>query len=100
MTMKVTPLQHFQISEVRATQAALERISNIGALLTIAQRHANSEWMNMPPEMQQANRIALTEGGRLLSLQTLSDGGCVWVISGADRTQARVCLPAEIALIN
>ena len=66
----------------------------------LAQRHANGEWMNMPPEMQQANRIALTEGGRLLSLQTLSDGGCVWVISGADRTQARVCLPAEIALIN
>jgi hypothetical protein len=75
-----------------AAQALLE--ANAVEALTLIARHATGDWGDLSPGDGDANEAALLDGDRLLSAYDL-DGGRLWVITEADRSQTTLLLPDD-----
>jgi hypothetical protein len=79
-----------------ATPAALDALVATNTHpLTLLRRHATGDWGDLCAEDQEANRLALALGGRVLSAYTLPSGERVWVITEADRSATTILCPED-----
>lgn len=58
-------------------------------------RHMRGDWGEVDQDDAALNNIALTNGGRLLSAYTSTDGKRFWIITEADRSATTILLPEE-----
>ena len=77
-----------------ATPAALGTVSQ-SDIVAALRRHASGDWGDVDPDDRAANDLALTSGGRLLSVYELVNGITFWVITEADRSVTTVLLPDD-----
>ena len=82
------------LGRIVATPAALGAVSHpdIAAAL---RRHASGDWGDVDPDDRAANDLALTSGGRLLSVYQSATGTTFWVLTEADRSVTTVLLPDD-----
>jgi hypothetical protein len=93
----------FPLGQVVATPGALEASRHPGQFLALLARHVRGDWGCVDPEDAEANRLALTQGDRLLSAYPIdpekpSKGfgeNCLWIITEADRSVTTILLPEE-----
>lgn len=84
----------FPLGRILATpgvQAGIPEPDKFEALL----RHASDDWGTLCREDEEANRLALTEGGRLFSVYHSKEGRKFWIITEADRSATTLLLPEE-----
>jgi len=62
---------------------------------TLLCRHEAGDWGILSAADVAANDAALRDDDRLLSAYLLPDGGKVWIITEADRSQTTILLPEE-----
>lgn len=81
---------------VRGTPGAVKAMAEAKANgYTLLFRHVTGDWGEMDEEDQQANRLAVEEGGRVFSTYHLSTGIKIWIITEADRSMTTFLLPEE-----
>jgi hypothetical protein len=94
--MFTRPTARFDLGRLAVTPAALDALASTGTHpLTLLRRHATGDWGDLCPEDQEANRLALALGGRVLSAYTLADDIRIWVITEADRSATTLLLPED-----
>jgi hypothetical protein len=84
----------FPLGRILATpgiQASLSDDEKLECLF----RHASGDWGTLCPEDDEANRLALMEGGRLFSVYFSNEGQKFWIITEADRSATTFLLPEE-----
>lgn len=64
-------------------------------MMQALRRHARGDWGEVCGEDREANRRALIDGTRLLSVYQSKDGVKFWIITDADRSATTVLLPSE-----
>ncbi len=79
------------LGQIVATPGALALGVDFRPLLL---RHQLGDWGRIPPEDQQANRRAVEEGTRVLSVYP-TERGVLWIITEANRSSTCVLLPEE-----
>lgn len=77
-----------------ATPAVLGTVSQPDIVAAL-RRHAAGDWGDVDPDDRAANDLALTSGGRLLSVYESVNGITFWVITEADRSVTTVLLPDD-----
>ena len=82
------------LGQIVATPAALGTVSQPDIVAAL-RRHASGDWGDVDPDDRAANDLALTSGGRLLSVYELVNGITFWVITEADRSVTTVLLPDD-----
>jgi hypothetical protein len=86
----------FELGRVVATPGALEALERSsqrpGEFLM---KHARGEWGDLDEHDAEANRIAVREGGRIVSSYKTRLGDRLWVITEADRSSTCLLLPEE-----
>ena len=82
------------LGHIVATPAALGAVSQPDIVAAL-RRHAVGDWGDVDPDDRAANDLALTSGGRLLSVYELVNGITFWVITEADRSVTTVLLPDD-----
>jgi hypothetical protein len=93
-TTNTRPL--FALGVVCATPAALEVLHTWNFTFTdLVTRHVTGDWGKISAEDTARNEMALTHGGRLLSVYLLPDQTVIWVITEADRSATTLLLPEE-----
>ena len=93
----------FPLGQVVATPGALEASSGPLHFLALLARHAHGDWGCVDPEDAEINRLAVTEGDRILSAYPIDAAkpckgwgdNCLWVITEADRSVTTILLPEE-----
>ena len=93
----------FPLGRVVATPAALEASSGSLQFLALLARHARGDWGCIDPEDAETNRLAVTEGDRILSAYPIDPNkpcagfgaNCLWIITEADRSVTTILLPEE-----
>lgn len=84
------------LGRLAATPAALDALTATNTHpLTLLRRHATGDWGELCPEDQEANRLAVALGGRVLSAYTLADRVRIWIITEADRSATTLLLPED-----
>ncbi len=84
----------FPLGATYATRRASEELSPAEIQVGLA-RHASGDWGDVCDEDRQANKEALTTGGRLFSVYYGSKRRRFWIITEADRSSTTVLLPEE-----
>jgi hypothetical protein len=83
-----------ELGRLVATPAALEALASTNTHpLTLLRRHAFGDWGLVCAEDQEANRLALALGERVLSAYELPNGQRVWLITERDRSATTILLP-------
>jgi hypothetical protein len=86
----------FELGKVVATPGALEALGRSAQrpdeFLT---KHVRGEWGDIDEHDAEANRIAVREGGRILSSYKTRLGDKFWVITEADQSSTCLLLPEE-----
>ncbi len=86
----------FELGLLAATPGALATCA--AALVSprrLLARHWSGDWGDIAPGDAGLNEDALHDGARLLSVYHLQGGGCVWIITEADRHATTLLTPAE-----
>lgn len=86
----------FQLGQLVATPGALQLLKqhNIVPMQLIA-RHRSGDWGDIDPADAKANADALRFGARILSSYRLANGGKIWIITEAGRSDTTILLPSE-----
>ena len=58
-------------------------------------RHASGDWGDVGDADRRENELSLTQGFRLLSAYTLSNGTKLWIITEADRSATTLPFPSK-----
>ena len=88
-----TPL--FPLGTTVATPGALDLLDRAGAnASTYLARHQSGDFGMICSEDEQANHVAILQGGRILSAYNIS-GEKLWVITEAGRSVTTLLLPSE-----
>lgn len=60
-------------------------------------RHVTADWSELDDELRDANKQAMIEGGRIVSVFSIVDSPVekVWLITEADRSSTKIMLPDE-----
>ena len=91
----------FDPGELVATPGALAALQAAGAAATdLIDRHSRGDWGELNPIDAQSNEVDIKDGGKIMSVYTLSTGVTLWVITDAiDRSGRReattILLPEE-----
>lgn len=93
----------FPLGQVVATPGAIEASSGPLHFLALLSRHASGDWGCVDPEDAETNRLAVSEGDRVLSAYPIDPAkpckgwgdNCLWVITEADRSVTTILLPEE-----
>ena len=64
-------------------------------LLSLLRRHLSGDWGDLGASDRDANRDALTHGGRILSAYDVAGRSRVWIITEGDRSSTCILLPDE-----
>jgi hypothetical protein len=90
------PEPRFPLGQVVATPAALDALLAAGQTPDefIARHHAG-DWGEVGDDDRQSNNESVDDGGRLLSVYTLTTGVKLRVISEADRSATTLLLPED-----
>jgi hypothetical protein len=89
-----TPL--FPLGRVVATAQAHHTLEKNGiALEQLVGRHQRGDWGNLASYESRWNREALDTGGKLMSVYRLDDQSIIWVVTAADHSMTRVCVPID-----
>jgi hypothetical protein len=83
----------FDLGRILITPAALSALIHTDVLAAL-RRHQVGEWGEVCPEDARANRRAIMEGSRLVSVYH-SNGVKFWIITEADRSVSTVLLPED-----
>jgi hypothetical protein len=85
----------FALGTTAATPRALDLLDRAGAnASTYLARHQSGDFGAIFLEDEQANRVAILHGLRILSAHKISDEK-LWVITEADRSVTTLLLPSE-----
>jgi hypothetical protein len=90
--MEVT--SKFPLGRLVATPNAINSLTH-GDTLNALNRHRSGDWGDVCEEDRQANKRALIEGTRLLSVYHSIKGVKFWIITEADRSATTVLLPED-----
>lgn len=83
----------FALGKIVGTPDALSLLAKLGiAPQELLFRHLNGDWSQMSAEDQQANREAVSGGGRIFSAYQIN-GHDFWVITEWDRSVTTLLLP-------
>lgn len=63
--------------------------------LALLRRHQCGDWAHFDEHDQEANRLAVQEGGRVFSTFSVNESRKVYVITEADRSSTTILLPEE-----
>lgn len=93
----------FPLGQIVATPGALDASRYPGHFLELIARHVRGDWGCIAPDDAEANRLAVTEGDRILSAYPIDPDkpcagygeNCLWVITEADRSVTTFLLPQE-----
>lgn len=94
----------FPLGHLVSTPGALDFLQiNKQEPSTFIERHMRGDWGDICAEDKQTNELALTEGGRLMSVYKISgepggQGGrdtALWIITEWDRSVTTLLLPSE-----
>lgn len=93
----------FPLGHVVATPGAMEAASGPLHFLALLARHVRGDWGCVGPEDAETNRLAVTEGDRILSAYPIDPErsfagfgkNCLWIITKADRPVTTILLPEE-----
>lgn len=96
MPSKAHLFRLFELGQMVITPGAQKAVTDAGADLgELLARHVTGDWGDIPLEDKAANEQDLNQGGRLLSVYNLTDGGKIWIITEWDRSATTVLLPEE-----
>ena len=85
----------FALGTMVATPGALDLLDRAGTnASTYLARHQSGDFGSICSEDEQANRVAILHGFRILSAYNISDEK-LWVITEADRSATTLLLPSE-----
>lgn len=92
----------FLLGQIVATPGVLDVAPQV-ELLQLLVRHARGDWGCVDPEDAETNRLAVTEGDRILSAYPIDHmkpckgwgENCLWIITEADRSVTTILLPDE-----
>ena len=86
----------FDLGKVVATPGALATLGRSSqSPAEFLTKHVRGEWADLGAFDAEANRMAIREGGRILSSYTTRQGETVWVITESDRSSTCLLLPSE-----
>jgi hypothetical protein len=86
----------FALGRIVATPGALLALVAAGRSVgDFLPRHALGDWGDLDADDRRRNDDAVTDGGRILSAYSLSDGLRLWIITEADRSVTTLLLPEE-----
>ena len=86
----------FPLGRTCATPAALQALAQAGQdVAELLARHQAGDSGEVGPEDREQNQQAADDGGRLMSVYSLSTAVKVWVITEADRSVTTVLLPDD-----
>lgn len=93
----------FPLGQIVATPAALEASRYPEQFLELLARHVRGDWGCVDPGDAESNRLAVTDGDRILSAYPIDPGkpcsgfgkNCLWVITEADRSVTTILLPED-----
>jgi hypothetical protein len=91
----------FSLGQVVATPGSLDALTQANQQpIDFLQRHARGDWGELCEEDRQANKQALLDGSRILSVYRTSLGEKLWVITEAaddsgHRAATTILLPSE-----
>jgi hypothetical protein len=92
--MHILHEQLFSIGQVFATPALLEQITRAEIEVGL-DRHASGDWGDIDTDDASENERALSDGSRIFSAFTSSNGIKFWIITEADRSSTTVLLPSD-----
>jgi hypothetical protein len=101
MRVNETTKPLFDLGQVVATPGALEVIRDAGQNPhEFLARHVSGDWGDLDAEDRSLNDAALTDGSRILSAYTTTNGERLWVITEAaddngQRSPTTILLPSE-----
>jgi len=84
----------FPLGRTVATPGAVAAFNDTAPLMLALDRHVACDWSEMPADDQQANRLAVLDGSRILGSYTV-EGVRLWIITEADRSATTILLPEE-----
>ncbi len=84
----------FPMGTIVQTGGSRETIT-LNDVVRALEKHMRRDWGDCGEEDVTANRRALAEGGRLLSVHQTSAGIKFWILTEADRSATTVLLPCE-----
>jgi hypothetical protein len=86
----------FALGQTVMTQGAATAFTTTGDHpFSFLARHVYGDWGEISEEDAAENEISVTQGFRVLSAYTLSDGTRIWIITEADRSVTTILLPEE-----
>lgn len=93
----------FPLGQIVATPGALTAARHPMQFLELLARHLRGDWGCIDPDDAEANRLAVTEGDRILSAFPIDPTkpcagygeNCLWIITEADRSVTTILLPEE-----
>lgn len=86
----------FPPGQLVATPAALTAMEEHRCTpLSLLARHLTGDWGCVPAEDAQANDLALSSGGRVLSSYLIGSETRIWLITESDRSATTFLLPSE-----
>lgn len=86
--------QLFKFGNVAITAAAMQALSPIEVVDALS-RHANGDWGTVCKNDWDANDLALSEYGRILSTYEATDQTVFWIITEWNRTATTILLPSD-----
>lgn len=86
--------QLFKFGKVAITAAAMQALSPIEVADALS-RHANGDWGTVCNEDWDANDLALSECGRILSTYKGKDQTVFWIITEWNRSATTILLPSD-----
>jgi hypothetical protein len=101
--MVVAGFKEITVSEVRfspgrclITPGALDELESLGIPpILLLLRHLAEDWGELPKPDRDANRRAISQGGRIFSAYTVPPRTRVYVITEADRSHTTILLADE-----
>jgi hypothetical protein len=87
-------VSRFTLGRLLATPGALVAL-NGASFWPYIKRHANGDWGDISADDQAENELSLKHGFRLFSVYALPEGGCIWIITEADRSATTILTPEE-----
>lgn len=88
--------QRFSLGQCVVTPGALVAlIFNRVEPYQLLARHVQGDWGDLTSEDKALNDQAVTNGGRVLSAYSLTNGEKIWVITESDRSATTLLLPSE-----
>lgn len=93
----------FPLGQIVATPGALAASRYPMQFMELLGRHVRGDWGCIDPDDAEANRLAVTEGNRILSAYPIDTAkpcagfgeNCLWIITEADRSVTTTLLPED-----